>query len=157
MSVLKKYDNQVASGRIVPNEDQIQKQSDLTQTFTKTNYDLENPAPFGGPNQQKYTPTDTFSNSAEGTIRGVGKLQTGDVFKKTSLDLENPQPVGGPNRTNAANIPAGTYQVNTQQGPLLYKQDNLAGKESKTIVNKNLNQFTPTNTYLDYIKPYKSE
>ena len=34
MSVLKKYDNQVASGRIVPNEDQIQKQSDLTQTFT---------------------------------------------------------------------------------------------------------------------------
>ena len=165
MSVLKKYNKETEAGRIVPNDKQKQNTSDALTQFRKTDFDLEDRAPFGGPINspqhgfaQKYTPNKTFTASDEGAIRGRGKFrQEKSIFRETSLDLENKEPVGGPNRTNAPNIPSGFYQVNTQQGPLEYKQGNLAGKEGKTIVNQNLHQFTPTNTYLDFIKPYKQQ
>jgi|TARA_B110000438_G_scaffold43809_2_gene43779 hypothetical protein len=143
MSVLKTYKKAVKNQSIIPVENQVQKQSDLTKTFGKTNFDVENPAPLGGPEPKPY----------EISKANSPLLST---FGKTSLDLENPTPVGGPNRTTAANIPAGTYQVTTDQGPLLYNKNNLQGQSTGQIVNKELNQYTPTSTYLEKITPYKN-
>ncbi len=146
MSVLKKYDKQVEDGRIIPVDDQVQRQSDLTKTFDKTNFDVENPAPLGGSKPKPYPVTKGSS----------AMLMDRGVFEKSSLDLENPNPVGGPNRTNAANIPAGSYQVTTDQGPLLYNKNNLQGQSTGQIVNKNVNEYTPNNTYLEKITKYKN-
>ena len=54
MSVLKKYDKQVEEGRITPVENQVQKQSDLRDSFSKTNFDVENPQPLGGTKPTPY-------------------------------------------------------------------------------------------------------
>ncbi len=146
MSVLKTYKKAVKNQSIIPVENQVQKQSDLTKTFGKTNFDVENPAPLGGPEPKPYPVTKGSS----------AMLMDGGVFAKSSLDLENPNPVGGPNRTTAANIPGGSYQVTTDQGPLLYNKNNLQGQSTGQIVNKELNQYTPTSTYLEKITPYKN-
>jgi len=144
MSVLKTYDKQVEDGRIIPVQNQVQKQSDLSKTFGETNFDVENPAPLGGNSTKPYE-----------TSKANSPLLS--TFDKTSLDLENPTPVGGPNRTTAANIPAGTYQVTTDQGPLLYNKNNKSGAPEGNIVNKELNAYTPNNTYLDFISQYKND
>tara|TARA_Y100000361_G_scaffold51198_1_gene44704 strand:- start:8682 stop:9122 length:441 start_codon:yes stop_codon:yes gene_type:complete len=143
MSVLKKYDKQVEEGRITPVENQVQKQSDLRDSFSKTNFDVENPQPLGGTKPTPYEVSKANSPLVS-------------TFDKTSLDLENTNPVGGPNRTTAASIPGGYYQVTTDQGPLLYGKENLAGVSTGQIVNKVLNEYTPTNTYLDKISQYKN-
>jgi len=144
MSVLKTYDKQVEGGRIIPVQNQVQKQSDLSKSFSETNFDVENPAPLGGNSTAPYDTSKTNSPLL-------------NTFDKTSLDLENPTPVGGPNRTTAANIPAGTYQVTTDQGPLLYNKNNKGNFAEGNIVNKELNAYTPNNTYLDFISQYKND
>ncbi len=146
MSVLKKYNKEVKSGEITPVEKQVQNKTDLRKSFSKTNFDVENSQPLGGTPPTPYYQTITDDNTP--------LLKS---FDKTSLDLENSAPVGGPNRTTAANIPGGTYPVVSDAGPVFYKQGNLAGKPDGVIVDKMLNTFTPTNTYLNYISTYKND
>ena len=101
-------------------------QESFFRSGDKTNLDLTNPTPFGGPinasryqHQHLYTPENTYldkfsefasPNSAFGT-KG-DEVLPGSIFEKTSLDIENPLPTGGPNRTNATNIPNGNYTNN---------------------------------------------
>lgn len=118
MGLLKKYNDQLVTGGGLsynsnsPNfpdpkewfdEENPSTKTITVNTFDKTNLDLENAAPFGGPNNfpsynhtQKWLPQDGkgFADSAEGQIRGDGKLQT--TFDQTDLDLTNPSPLGGP-------------------------------------------------------------
>ena len=54
-------------------------------------------------------------------------------------------------------IPGGNYQVTSTNGPLVYKNENLAGKPGGAIVSKDVNQFTPNNTYMDFISNYKND
>ena len=136
---------------------------DTFRSADKTNLDLTNPSPFGGPinasryqHQHLYTPQNTYldkfheaasPNSAFGTEGD--KVLPGSVFEKTSLDIENPLPIGGPNRTNAYNIPNGIYTNNrsgnkygeSTGGPLMDKEDK--------IVNNQVQKYTPKNSYLD--------
>jgi len=76
---------------------------DKVTDFNKTNLDLENPSPAGGPinasqygHYQRYLPQPNrgYEDSPQGQIRGEGALQTS--FNKTNLDLENPLVLGGP-------------------------------------------------------------
>ena len=93
MSVLKKYNKETEAGRIVPNDKQKQNTSDALTQFRKTDFDLEDRAPFGGPINspqhgfaQKYTPNKTFTDSDEGAIRGRGKFrQEKSIFRETSF------------------------------------------------------------------------
>ena len=116
MGLLKKYNEQsnrlayypeangIASGRDGRFELNPQlHDSKLDDSFDKTNLDLENSAPFGGPNnfpaynhQQKWLPQEgkQFTDSAEGTFLVGGKLK--NSYDKTSLDLTDPNPNGGP-------------------------------------------------------------
>ena len=112
MGLLKKYNEQAWKLAYYPQNDPVQGLSTIDKTLTdskledsfdQTNLDLENAAPFGGPNNfpsynhtQKWLPQDGkgFADSAEGQIRGDGKLQT--TFDQTDLDLTNPAPLGGP-------------------------------------------------------------
>ena len=70
-------------------------------------------------------------------------------LKNTSLDIENKNPLGGPNRSNAHNVPGGTY-TNNRSGN---KYGNSPGGPLKDlkgeIINNNLNSYGPKNTYLD--------
>ena len=142
MNLLKTYKKAVKNQSIIPVENQVQKQSDLTKTFGKTNFDVENPAPLGGPEPKPY----------EISKANSPLLST---FGKTSLDLENPTPVGGPNRTTYCASKFAIDQVTTDQGPLLYNKNNLQGQSTGQIVNKELNQYTD-GTYLEKITPYKN-
>ena len=107
----------------------------LENSFDKTNLDLENNSPLGGPIndpnsnfQQFYTPRKPFSITPEGETRGEGKLQfTGNI---TNLDVENPLPNGGP-----INVPYTTR----------------IGTESQTF--PTTQPFTPRNTYSDSFNP----
>ena len=128
MGLLKKYNDQLTTGggfsynSNSPNfpspkewfdEENPTNKVIAVNTFDKTNLDLENSAPFGGPNNfpsynhtQKWQPQDGkgFIDSSEGQFLVGGKLK--DSFNKTSLDLTSPDPLGGP-----INIP-----YNTQVG-----------------------------------------
>jgi hypothetical protein len=145
MGLLKKYNEQAWKLAYYPQNDPVQglstidkslTTSALEDSFDKTNLDLENAAPFGGPNNfpsynhtQKWLPQDGkgFADSTEGQIRGDGKLQT--TFDKTDLDLTNPSPLGGP-----INIPYTTKIGNKV--------------ESKTTTQP----YTPKNTYIDSLQ-----
>lgn len=106
----------------------------LDNSFHKTNLDLENSLPSGGPNnfpeynhQQRWTPRNEFVDAPSGFIRGEGNLQ--NTFNQTSLDLENRSPLGGPiNIAYSAQIGTETRNFNTTQ------------------------PYTPQNTYLNSIK-----
>ena len=126
--------------------------------FSKTNLDLENPSPLGGPNntnvigyKQKYLPNGKhFEDTPEGTLRS-NQSPLEASFLRTNLDVENPNNLGGPNRTNAGenNIPSGFYTNNrsgnkygnTPGGPLMDKE----GK----IINYELQHWTQDKKYLD--------
>lgn len=142
MSVLRKYNKEVSNNMITP----VDKQKQLTPnpTFDNTNFNVDNPSPLVNSNPVPYD-----KNKVNSALV--------DKFDKTSLDLEDSRPVGGPNRTNAASIPGGNYQVTSTNGPLVYKNENLAGKPGGAIVSKDLNQFTPNNTYIDFIANYKND
>ena len=138
-------------------------QESFFRSGDKTNLDLTNPNPFGGPinsprynHQHLYTPNnsylDKFSeaaspNSAFGT-KG-DEVLPGSIFEKTSLDIENPLPTGGPNRTNATNIPNGSY-TNNRSGNKFGESVGgpLKNKEGK-IINNFIQQYSTQNTYLD--------
>jgi hypothetical protein len=107
----------------------------LEDSFNKTNLDLENSDPAGGPINDPnsnfrhfYTPQKPFNITPEGEVRGEGKLQ----FRtdSTDLDVENPLPNGGP-----INVPYTTR----------------IGNESFTF--STTQPFTPRNTYADSFNP----
>lgn len=107
----------------------------LEDSFDKTNLDLENSDPTGGPINDPnsnfrhfYTPQKPFGITPEGEVRGEGKLQ----FRtdSTDLDVENPLPNGGP-----INVPY-TARI---------------GNESKTF--STTQPFTPRKTYSDSFNP----
>lgn len=129
----------------------------------KTNLDLTNPNPFGGPindsryqHQHLYTPQNTYlkkfqeaasPNSAFGTEGD--EVLPGSVFEKTSLDIENPLPIGGPNRTNATNIPNGSY-TNNRSGNKFGESVGGPLKDQKgKIINNFIQQYSSKNTYLN--------
>ena len=136
---------------------------DTFRSADKTNLDLTNPNPFGGPinssrynHQHLYTPNnsylDKFSeaaspNSAFGT-KG-DEILPGSIFEKTSLDIENPLPTGGPNRTNATNIPNGSY-TNNRSGNKFGESVGGPLKDQKgKIINNFIQQYSTKNTYLN--------
>lgn len=136
---------------------------DTFRSADKTSLDLTNPSPFGGPinasryqHQHLYTPENTYlkkfqeaasPNSAFGTEGD--EVLPGSIFEKTSLDVENPLPIGGPNRTNAYNIPNGSY-TNNRSGNKYGESTGgpLMNKEGK-IVNNQVQKYTSKNSYLD--------
>ena len=66
----------------------------LQNSFDRTNLDLENNQPSGGPNNfpgdghsQRYSPSRKFIDQPEGLKKGEGKLQS--TFNETLLDLED--------------------------------------------------------------------
>jgi hypothetical protein len=107
----------------------------LENSFNRTNLDLEDRFPFGGPINDPnsnfehfYTPQKPFTITPEGEVRGDGKLR----FRtdSTDLDVENPLPNGGP-----INVP---YQTRI-------------GVEVKSF--STTHPFTPKNTYSDSFNP----
>jgi|AACY02.11.fsa_nt_gi hypothetical protein len=113
MGILKKYKNAIGvnsplqgninTGLIYDPSSPQQIPQDKVTDFDKTNLDLENPSPAGGPinasqygHYQRYLPQPNrgYEDSPQGQIRGEGALQTS--FNKTNLDLENPLVLGGP-------------------------------------------------------------
>jgi len=131
----------------------------------KTSYDLTNPNPAGGPindprsgYSHTYTPDNKYldnfheaasPNSAFG-IEGDTVIKN-NIFEKTKLDIENPLPadLGGPNRTNAVNIPNGTY-TNNRSGNKYGESPGgpLKNKDGK-IVNNLVQKYSPSKTYGD--------
>ena len=138
MGLLDRYNKGVASGntgKIIRNPNKPLIAPDLANfdqlNFPSSSLDLTNPNPLGGPinvpnngHSHEYLPTNKFTLSPEGQVRGDGELQT--TFNKTSLDLENPNPLGGP-----INV-AYTTKV---------------GSEIKT--SPTTQPYTPQNTYTD--------
>ncbi len=136
---------------------------DTFRSADKTNYDLTNPNPAGGPinspryqYSHTYTPTNTYlnnfseaasPNSAFG-IQG-DQVISNNIFEKTELDIEDPRPLGGPNRTNSTNIPNGSY-TNNRSGNKFGESSGgpLRDKEGK-IVNNFIQQYSSKNTYLN--------
>ena len=118
MGLLKKYNEQAVTGGGLSyqsnspnfpnpkewfNEENPTNKTIAVDTFDKTNLDLENASPFGGPNNfpsynhtQKWLPQDGkgFADSDEGQFLVGGKLK--DSYDQTDLDLTNPSPLGGP-------------------------------------------------------------
>jgi len=140
MGLLKRYDKALANNIGLAAEDPVKTSPGLTvpikNQFDKTNFDLEDSSPLGGPinasqygHHQKYLPQPNrgYEDSTQGQIRGDGALQTS--FNKTSLDLENPLPLGGP-----INEPFQT----------------IIGNEVKFF--NTTQPFTPQNTYKDSLK-----
>lgn len=138
-------------------------QESFFRSGDKTNLDLTNPTPFGGPinasryrHQHLYTPENTYldkfqeaasPNSAFGT-KG-DEVLPGSVFEKTSLDIENPLPIGGPNRTNSTNIPNGNY-TNNRSGNKFGESVGGPLKDQKgKIINNFLQQYSSKKTYLN--------
>lgn len=129
----------------------------------KTNLDLTNPKPFGGPinasryqHQHLYTPENTYLDKFQEAASPNSNFGTegdevlpGSIFEKTSLDIENPLPIGGPNRTNAYNIPNGSY-TNNRSGNKFGESVGgpLKNKEGK-IINNFIQQYSSKNTYLN--------
>jgi|19_taG_2_1085344.scaffolds.fasta_scaffold43538_2 hypothetical protein len=82
----------------------------LINRFNKTNLDLENPAPAGGPindpqsnythkytNKDKYLDNFSVSSSPNSIFGTEGEnIQEKSSFEKTNLDLERNLPTGGP-------------------------------------------------------------
>ncbi len=107
----------------------------LENSFDKTNLDLENGDPAGGPINDPnsnfthfYTPTKPYAGTPQGTTRGEGALQATPGL--TNLDVENPFPNGGP-----INVPY-TTRIGGQ----------FAGFTTT-------HPFTPLNTYADSFNP----
>ena len=139
----------------------------LYQSLNKTNLDVENPNPNGGPNhfpgyqhRQKWSPSNPYLKSHQSSadpnsdfgINGTQVNNNGkNVFKDgTSLDIENPSPLGGPNRSNAGarNIPSGQYTNVGTEGTLF--------DENGNIVTTMVHQYLPNNKYIDNIDPNNS-
>ncbi len=101
----------------------------LQNSFDRTNLDLENNQPTGGPNNfptnghfQKYRPNFKYIQQPEGTTAGEGTLQ--DTFNETGLDLED-------------RVSAFTYfPFTTRIG-------------SETVTFNTVQPFDPHNTYVD--------
>ena len=151
--------------------------SGLKHSFNRTNFDLENPNPTGGPiNDPKSNYTHKYSgklgktyldeyqearsnNSSFGT-EGTD-IKPNNIFKKTGLDIENPKAgtkqggTGGPNRTNSNNIPGGQYlNIGTSNMFGFYPNLNgvtLKNKSDKPVITT-LQQYTPNNTYIDTLR-----
>ena len=136
---------------------------DSFRSANKTDFDLTNSNPFGGPinaskyqHQHLYTPENTYldkfqeaaSPNSNFGING-DEVQNNSIFEKTSLDMENPLPTGGPNTTNAYNIPNGSY-TNNRSGNKFGESVGgpLKDKEGK-IINNFLQQYSSKNTYLN--------
>lgn len=134
----------------------------LINSLDKTNLDVNDPSPDGGPNNfpdynhlQKYSPSNTYLDTHEAAASpnsdfGVDNqtLLSNNIFKNgTSLDVENSSPDGGPNRTNAGtgNIPNGNY-TNTSTNGVVF-DDN--GNPSVTEVH----QYLPNKKYIDTLGP----
>lgn len=107
----------------------------LENSFDKTNLDLENDNPAGGPINDPnsnfrhfYTPQKPFNVTPEGEVRGEGKLQS--RTNNTDLDVENPLPNGGP-----INVPY-TTRIGSQFADFT-----------------TTHPFTPRNTYSDSFNP----
>ena len=107
----------------------------LENSFDKTNLDLENSDPAGGPINDPnsnfvhfYTPSKPYDNTPQGTLRGEGVLQF--TPGQTNLDVENPLPNGGP-----INIPFATR---------------IGGQPSFFSTT---HPFTPRSTYADSFNP----
>lgn len=136
---------------------------DTFRSADKTNLDLTNPTPFGGPinasryqHQHLYTPENTYldkfqeaaSPNSNFGING-DEVQNNSIFEKTSLDIENPLPTGGPNTTNAYNIPNGSY-TNNRSGNKFGESVGGPLKDQKgKIINNFLQQYSSKNTYLN--------
>lgn len=136
---------------------------DTFRSGDKTNLDLTNPLPFGGPinasrynHQHLYTPENSYldkfheaasPNSAFGT-KG-DEVLPGSIFEKTSLDIENPLPIGGPNRTNATNIPNGSYTNNRSGNKFGESVGGPLMDQKGKIINNFIQQYSTQNTYLD--------
>ena len=136
---------------------------DTFRSADKTNLDLTNPNPFGGPinasrynHQHLYTPENSYldkfheaasPNSAFGT-KG-DEVLPGSIFEKTSLDIENPLPIGGPNRTNATNIPNGSYTNNRSGNKFGESVGGPLMDQKGKIINNFIQQYSTQNTYLD--------
>tara|TARA_Y100001972_G_scaffold56560_1_gene69569 strand:- start:14266 stop:14751 length:486 start_codon:yes stop_codon:yes gene_type:complete len=129
-----------------------------TYGLDKTNLDVENPLPEGGPKNfpeynhiQKYSPNNTYLDSRQDKREpksdfGINntEIEPQNIFKNhTSLDLEHSFPNGGPNRNNAGagNITSGVYQTTTTTGVL----KDLNGN----VVNNTLHQYSPNNKYIN--------
>jgi len=149
----------------------------LRHSFNRTNLDLENPNPSGGPiNDPKSNYTHKYSgklgktyldqfqgarsNNSSFGIEGTD-IKSKSVFEKTGLDVENPNAgtkqggTGGPNRTNSSNIPNGQY-INIGTNNLFgFKFKNHLGvlynKEGTPVITK-LHQYTPKNTYMSLLR-----
>ena len=106
MGLLKRYDKALANNIGLAAEDPVKTSPGLTvplkNQFDKTNFDLEDSSPSGGPinapqygHQQKWLPQDgkNFTDSDQGQKWG-GVLK--GTYDETSLDLTNPLPLGGP-------------------------------------------------------------
>jgi hypothetical protein len=107
----------------------------LENSFDKTNLDLENSDPAGGPINDPnsnfvhfYTPSKPYDSTPEGTIRGEGILQS--TTGQTNLDVENSLPFGGPINT--------AYATRIGGQPAFFSTTH---------------PFTPRNTYADSFNP----
>jgi len=144
-------------------------------SFEKTNLDLENPSPTGGPINDinsgfthKYTPSNKYTDNYQGARSNNSSFGTEgtdikpkSIFETTGLDVENPNAgtkqggTGGPNRTNSSNIPNGQY-INIGTNNLFgFKFKNHLGvlynKEGTPVITK-LHQYTPKNTYMSLLR-----
>ena len=138
---------------------------DTFRSANKTSYDLTNSQPAGGPinaprykHSHNYTPNNTYldkfheaasPNSAFGTEGD--EVLPGNIFEKTKLDIESPLPadLGGPNRTNAVNIPNGSYTNNRSGNKYGESPGGPLRNNDNKIINNLIQQYNPKNTYLD--------
>ena len=128
----------------------------LKNTFNKTNLDLTNSLPLGGPiNDQdsgfehKYSPQNPYYTGNEGTLGETSFQNAQTQLGITGLDNTDesagtPQGgTGGPNRV-APSIPTGEYKnVNLQSGD--------------TISTVQVQRYTPENTYWNSIQGIQAE
>ena len=140
---------------------------DQFRSADKTSYDLTNTSPVGGPiNSPRYnythtyTPTNTYLDNFQGAASYNSAFGTsgdsilnGSIFEKTKLDVENPLPgdLGGPNRTNAVNIPNGTYTNNRSGNKYGESVGGPLKNKDGVIINNTVQQYTPKQTYLNEI------
>ena len=138
----------------------------LKNSLDKTNLDVNDPSPEGGPNNfpnynhfQKYSPSNTYLdtheaaasvNSLFGTTSDPDVLKSNNIFKDgTNLDITNPGPAntGGPNRTNAGehNIPSGFYTNISTNGT-------LQNKDGVSVITQ-VHQYLPDRKYINTLSP----
>ena len=122
----------------------------LKNSLDKTNLDVNDPSPEGGPNNfpnynhfQKYSPSNTYldTHEAAASVNSLfGTTSDPDVLKSNAN-------TGGPNRTNAGehNIPSGFYTNISTNGT-------LQNKDGVSVITQ-VHQYLPDRKYINTLSP----